>query len=422
MTHLLATLLPSCWGQVQRMPHLRLLTVITMACGLLPSLVSAQTPPPLVVIGDSLAEGVQSADASVRTQPFSFAAVLAARVGVPLSLPLIRGGPFSTAGDTSSRSRLAPALPAANLGVSGATVGSALRERADGILDREVDLVLSPRVGSQIEVAESLRAPFVLCWLGSNDALRAVLAYDQLDASQLTPVDQFAADFREIVDRLSAAGSTVILANLPDVSDIAYLLDRQDLVKLLGTDYGLPAGHFTTVPAALTVKLGLANGAIFTDPRFVLDPSELAAIRARIVAYNRVIQEVASARRLALADVYGLFKSVATSQPSILGVRLTSRYLGGLFSLDGVHPSNLGHALVASAFISAINARFGVAIPHFSLAEWTAIAAADPFLDKNGNGRVAGRPGAGLVETLGPSLGISGDLAELPIAFGAARR
>ena len=33
----------------------------------------------------------------------------------------------------------------------------------------------------------------------------------------------------------------------------------------------------------------------------------------------------------------------------------------------------------------------------------------DPFQDKDGDGRVRGRSGAGLLETLGPGLGISGD-------------
>jgi hypothetical protein len=37
------------------------------------------------------------------------------------------------------------------------------------------------------------------------------------------------------------------------------------------------------------------------------------------------------------------------------------------------------------------------------------IAARDPFVDLNGNGKVAGRPLAGLFETLAPFLGLSGD-------------
>jgi hypothetical protein len=40
------------------------------------------------------------------------------------------------------------------------------------------------------------------------------------------------------------------------------------------------------------------------------------------------------------------------------------------------------------------------------------VVLADPFVDKDGDGRVAGRPLRGLVETLAPFLGISGDRDE----------
>ena len=45
------------------------------------------------------------------------------------------------------------------------------------------------------------------------------------------------------------------------------------------------------------------------------------------------------------------------------GTVLTTDYLGGIFGLDGVHPTRTAHALIANAFIEAINARFGEAIP-----------------------------------------------------------
>ena len=36
---------------------------------------------------------------------------------------------------------------------------------------------------------------------------------------------------------------------------------------------------------------------------------------------------------------------------------------GGLFSLDGVHPNDLGYALMANTMIDAINSRFGCFVP-----------------------------------------------------------
>jgi lysophospholipase L1-like esterase len=42
------------------------------------------------------------------------------------------------------------------------------------------------------------------------------------------------------------------------------------------------------------------------------------------------------------------------------GFTLKSTYVtGGAFSLDGVHPSPRGYALIANEFIKAINAKYG---------------------------------------------------------------
>ena len=375
-----------------------------------PGLTEAQPPEPtpiMLVLGDSLGEGVQSADASERTQPSGFASVLAAKLGV--ALPLIQSGPFGIVGSTTGRARVNPGLRAGNLAVSGMDVDALLRHQADGVVDSETDLVLAPRLGSQIEIAESLGAPFVVCWIGSNDVLSAVTSYDNLDASQLTPVAEFAADFGEVVARLTAAGSVTLFANIPDVVDTAFLLDGSQLARFLGSDFGLPDGHLTTLWAMILVQLGQADGTLFQNPSFVLDPGELALIQARISAFNQIIDDAATAAGLPVADIHGVFKAITQAEPLVFGVPLTSRYLGGLFSLDGLHPSNLGHAIIASVMIATINQHFGVAIPNLTLAEWTDVFLSDPFIDKDGDGLVTGRPNAGFLETLAPLLGFSGD-------------
>jgi hypothetical protein len=56
---------------------------------------------------------------------------------------------------------------------------------------------------------------------------------------------------------------------------------------------------------------------------------------------------------------------------------LTTDYLGGVFSLDGIHPSRTGHALIANAFIDAINTRFAESIPPVDVGR---IAVRDPLV------------------------------------------
>jgi phospholipase/lecithinase/hemolysin len=381
----------------------------------------AGTAPPLVGLGDSLGEGVQSADANRLTQPTGYLNLIATQMGLPFPLPLIRTRPTGVVGETRNRSRIDPSLEAANLAVSGADSTSILTDAADGQVDSEADLVLAPRTGTQISIAQSLGSPFMLAWIGSTDAMSAVLAFDHLDASQLTPVPTFQANMHEIVQSLTAGGARVAFANIPDVAQIGYLFSNRDLRRFLGNDHGLPDGSYTSLPAMLLIKLGIKDDSILQDPDWVLDATEVQTIRNTVDAYNQIIAAEAAQAGMPVVDIDGLFRASAATPPVIGGVTLTLSYLGGLFSLDGVHPSNIGHALIANAFIATINAAFGMSVPPIDPSALEGIMRADPFVDKDGDLHVKGRPFNGLLETLGPFLGITGSGGEPGAAAGVDR-
>src|SRR5262249_40955858 len=168
---------------------------------------SGQTTSTLFVgMGDSVGEGVQSDDANRFTQPFSFLNLIASRMSAPFPIPLISTNPVASVSSVLGRSRIDPTLRTFNLAVSGADTESLLNKAATATnvsqIATETDLVLFPWLGSQMQVAEQLRPARVACWIGNNDALGAILAFDHLDASQLTPVTDFTAHFTEIADRL----------------------------------------------------------------------------------------------------------------------------------------------------------------------------------------------------------------------------
>jgi hypothetical protein len=106
--------------------------------------------------------------------------------------------------------------------------------------------------------------------------------------------------------------------------------------------------------------------------------------------------------------------------PVFNGTTLTRRNNGGLFTLDGIYPSDIGHALGANLFIQSANMAFGMSVPLLTETQLMQIADADPFIDWNGNLVVRGRPFTGLLETLGPFLGISGDFSDKPGASAQA--
>ncbi len=330
-------------------------------------------------------------------------------LGVDFPIPLIQSNFLGTVGDTSGRSRLDPNLQVANLAVSGATVGSLLREQADGITDSEVDLVLSPYLGTQIEVAESLSPLLVICWVGSNDVLSAATTFSQLDASQLTPVSEFKADFSELALRLATKGQPVIFGNIPGIDQIGFLVSRDDLVAFTGSDYGLPPGSLTSVVELLLLMAGLDDGSNLQDPGYVLDPGEIAAIQNHTATLNLIIQYVAEFFGYPVVDINSQFAALQTSPPVIGGQVLTTQYLGGLFSLDGVHPSNVGHALIANAFIEKLNDHYQTSFTTIPEASLNEIALSDPFIDKDGDGSIPGRPFTSLLETVAVLAGVSGD-------------
>ena len=383
--------------------------------------VSAQAPVPFVGLGDSIGEGVQSADANEATQGFSFINLIGWQMGTDLSLPFIRTNWFGAVGSTDGRSRVNAGTRSRNLAVSGADASSILRDAATALttaeIDTETELVLFPETGSQIDIAERLRPAVVACWIGNNDALGAALAYDELNATQLTPVPEFTADFTELVQRLDALGAKAVFGTIPDITGIGFLLNRNDLIRFLGSDHGLPAGHLTSVPAMFYVKLGLQSPAIFSNPNFVLDPAEQAIISAHIAALNNVIRTTVAAHGMALADTHAIFQFLSLGPFNFFGRTLSTRFLGGIFSLDGVHPSNTGHTLAAYFFLDALNQHYGLGIPQIdgNIFQW--FVQSDPHIDHDGDGRVRGRFGQGLLETLMSILSIAGDSNESPAAL-----
>uniref|UniRef100_A0A832A2I8 SGNH/GDSL hydrolase family protein n=1 Tax=Desulfacinum infernum TaxID=35837 RepID=A0A832A2I8_9BACT len=376
--------------------------------------------PALMVMGDSLGEGVQSADANLRTQPNSYAVWVARRAGINLTLPYIVSGPLGVVGDVSGRYRLFPYTASNNLAVSGADSWSILNDRALATSPRsistETELVLFPRIGSQIEIVEDLKPQTVLCWIGSNDVLSAVLAFDELHETQIlalmTDPTQFEENYKALLTRLSAVTSKVVLADIADVTNIGFLLSNEDLNRFLGPGDYLPEGSRTTIVALFLIRLGMADSSLFQDPHYVLDAEETEIIRERTAALNAAIYRQAAGYGYPVVKISEKFREKAQNPPIYAGVPLSMRYLGGFFSLDGVHPSNIGHALVANEFLSVLESQYGWSAPPLTEAMLNDIAASDPFVDLDGDGRVQGRPLAGALETLGPLLGISGDVEE----------
>lgn len=382
--------------------------------------VLAQAGPVLVGMGDSIGEGVQGADAAKETQVFSFLNWVGYQMGASFTLPLIKTNFLGVIGNTDQRSRISPDLVNTNVAVSGATVNSLLYDRSDASttfdINTETDLVLYPRLQSQIEYVESSIPSMVLCWIGNNDALSAALAFGNMNASQLTAVADFERDYIELVNRLGALvtnnGTKVVFANVPNVTDIGFLVDRNTAEQMLGFPVALPDGHYTSIIGVLLMGL-LGDAALVNDPNFVLDDVEVAVIETRIQQFNNIIQREADRIGMPVVDVNAKFQEYVTNAPVFFGFPLTQRMFGGMFSLDGVHPSNIGHALIANEFIQTINQAFNMNVPLISQQILDIVFVYDPSIDKDRDGKITGRPGVGLIESLAFLFGVTADPNDL---------
>ncbi|MFM7018115.1 G-D-S-L family lipolytic protein [Flavobacterium sp.] len=91
-----------------------------------------------------------------------------------------------------------------------------------------------------------------------------------------------------------------------------------------------------------------------------LTASETAEVVAATDAYNSSIQSIANTKGLAFVNANAVMAQVANGGVSYNGFNFTSTFVtGNAFSLDGVHPSPKGYALIANKFIEAINAKYG---------------------------------------------------------------
>jgi len=100
------------------------------------------------------------------------------------------------------------------------------------------------------------------------------------------------------------------------------------------------------------------------EDKWVLTPEEQNAVETARVSYNQTIESLAALYDLAFLDSADLLQQLLISGISQNGYTTTATYAtGGGFSLDGVHPSPRGYAILSNAMIEEINAKYGSNLP-----------------------------------------------------------
>ncbi|MDP2361082.1 MAG: SGNH/GDSL hydrolase family protein [bacterium] len=255
---------------------------------------------------------------------------------------------------------------------------------------------------TQVQLAAEAGAGFITCWLGNNDVLGYVTSGG---TGAITPAALFQASLDGTLAALGATPRLVVI-NLPSVTAIPYVTYFNPVLIGLLDQMGAPVhavwamddalgaavplyidpgtNNYVLLPAASAMAADPTLGASSANPlpdALVLDAAELAAAQAAVADFNaRLAAGVAALntpqRELPalLVDMHAYFNEVAAGGLHYGGQRFTTQFVsGGLFSLDGVHPTSLGNAAVANEIIAAMNEGWGLNVAEVDLAEFIGV-------------------------------------------------
>lgn len=105
----------------------------------------------------------------------------------------------------------------------------------------------------------------------------------------------------------------------------------------------------------------------------VLDANEIAIVQDYVTSYNTSIRYVATTLGFQVFDVYTLFNQLQNGVTQD-GVTVNTNYItGGFFSLDGIHPTPRGNALITDELIKVINAKYGSNLPALDISKYNGV-------------------------------------------------
>jgi hypothetical protein len=360
-----------------------------------------------VIVGDSLSAGYQNSQLIESGQTHGYANVIATQAGVDLKLPLLPppGYPQVSAVPPSyafvvgvtPQPRLntyqtldvaVPGFTVANLvGLPSSCPSNPPPYPANPIQVMAAEILNPSCVNpgpTELAEAVSLKPTTAILWVGSNDVLFSLL----FNSTDPTDIGTFYTQHSLATTTLAHASKSLVLANIPDVTRTAYLTSVPDLAAILKLPvatvyavFGLHLGDMVTPYAFAAIQAMKTSLTPLPDsgPQgpIVIRVGRILQIRATVVAYNIAIAIEAAFSGATLVDIYSLVNNLADHGVVVNGRTLTTDFMGGLFSLDGVHPTNTGYAIIANEFIKTMNSSLRTNIP---LADVVKVSQHDPLI------------------------------------------
>ncbi|MEO8760025.1 MAG: SGNH/GDSL hydrolase family protein [Bacteroidia bacterium] len=272
-----------------------------------------------------------------------------------------------------------------------------------------------PAHSSMLSDAMLINPTFFSLFIGNNDVLSYATAGGAKDF--ITPPAMFDASINAIVDTLTKKGAKGVIGNVPDITALPFFttvpwnglaLTRQgqadtltNLMAIFGVNHTFVVGnnpfviYDASVPGAFHGRVMLEGELVLLSipldsvkchgmgtfkpipDTYVLTAAEISNIKTATASYNTSIQNTANAAAngggIAFVDVNAFLNKTKTGFV-YNGIALNAAFVtGGAFSLDGIHLTPIGNALLANEFIKSINAKYNSSIPQVDATKYRGV-------------------------------------------------
>lgn len=257
---------------------------------------------------------------------------------------------------------------------------------------------------------QQLQHTFFTLWLGNNDVLGYATAGGDggTGTNVISSTTTFTVAYDSVMSFLTARGAKGITVTIPDVTSTPYfttipangLTVTKEQANLLNNAYNGTQVHFE--PGANYFVIEDTNTAfgfrqiragelvLLTLPldsvkckgwgsqkpipgRYILTSDEIAKIKTATQQFNSIISSMSAKYNIPMVDIQPLFDRVKGGI-GYNGVLYTTEFVSGsAFSLDGIHPTQRGYALIANQIIDGINMHYGSSIPYVDPNEYKGV-------------------------------------------------
>ena len=320
------------------------------------------------------------------------------------TIPRLGPTPFKGALDTigtASNIYLAKG-PFGNMGISGSKVTDYLvpgYAMANPFAGRIFKNASSARGVDELLLPEHT---FFTMWLGMNDVMDYATAGGDTSGKTrnwITLPTAFRLSYDSVLNTVTRNGAKGVVMTIPDVLDMPFFnvippngleLDAKDANKLnlaynstqlhfdVGMNYfviedvnapngfrHIKAGEYVRMDVPIDSIKCLGWGSTVPMPAsYVLTAEEVVIINTVIEGYNNTITKLAADYNIPVSDTRYFLRGLKENGAQFNAANYSIKFVsGGIYSLDGIHFTGRGNALLANSILATINDHYGSSIP-----------------------------------------------------------